>query len=69
MVSDIKLHIQDGSIIEDKINNMVELERNEYLVKSPLFKRGKLWEAGEIIKLDPKTADGFISVGQVELVA
>lgn len=31
-----------------------------------LFKRGRLWERGEQIELDPRTAANFLAVDEIE---
>lgn len=62
----------DSQVVEEiniKVTrNAGEVERAPYTVvaESGLFKNGKIYEKGETIELDEKTAANFIALGEVE---
>lgn len=50
----------------DSTAPVVEIPKFQYEVLSPLFKRGHLYEIGDIIELDEQTAQGFIELNEIK---
>lgn len=58
----IRLHFHEGAEAEEETRaEAIEQPWRPYLVLQPIFKRGRQWEAGEIIMLEPGTAAGFLA--------
>lgn len=50
----------------DSTAPVVEIPKFKYLVQSPIFKRGNLYNIGDTIELDEQTARGFIELKEIK---
>lgn len=64
----IRLSFYEGTDTQDETVRATTVEEpwRNYLVVNPIFKRGRLWEAGDVIALEPSTAAGFLAAGDIK---
>lgn len=60
------LSVHEGAPTEDEVVGGEPQVRRRYLVKKDIFKRGRLWEVGEEIELDPETGQRFVDLDEIE---
>lgn len=65
--------MEDEQKVEDQVEATVEPAtgapaRNKYrvIVETGIFKNGKEYAPGEIVELDPSTAERFKALGEIE---
>lgn len=61
-----RVNVHEGAETEDTAAPAIAVERWEYEVINPLFKRGKEFRKGSIIELDEVTAKAFIEAGDIK---
>lgn len=63
----LEVNVSDTAGFEDDPNGGgIAPYRQDYEVVTELFKRGRTWEAGEHIDLDPETAARLIETGDLK---
>lgn len=63
------LIVREGTSMTDDLTPVIEQEPNrDFRVLQPIFKHGRLYEPGELISLEPSTAERFIALGEIEEV-